>query len=198
MLNLFDFAANSHVDSMELLEAHAQQLKDNKRLLVVGTYHREFYCGDDFNWASEKLDIFSEAHVDKDVYISVRIDFLDEDTVLNRLNNSANRFRFEKFDYFSFNQAQFIVLKSQSPCNTHVQINLEAQQELGGENRSLSLPISRILLAPINSKFDLKVLRFSLLTGTVDGACDVYPYPNNSDKIADYFNGFAKELVNES
>ncbi|NDV91706.1 hypothetical protein GTH32_10975 [Alteromonas sp. 345S023] len=198
MPNLFEFTANSHVTSMDVLEAQALQVKDNKRLLVVGTYDREVYCGDDFNWAGEKLEIFSEANVDKDIYISVRIDFLDENTVLGRLNNSDNRFHFEKFDYFSFNQAQFIVLKSLSPCNTYAEINLEAQPENGGANRSLSLPISRILLAPIHSKFDLSVLRFALLTGTVDTTCDVYPYPNNSDKIADYFNGFVKELVNES
>ena len=198
MPSLFDFTANSNIESMEALEAQGLQLKYSKQLFVVGTYNQEFYNGAEFNWAGGKLELFSEANIERDVYISVRTDFLDENTVLDRINNPLNQLQFETLDRFSIGQAEFMVLKSLVPCNTYSKINLKAQPEYVGSKRSLSVPISRILLAPTDSKFDLPVLRFALFTGTVNHTCDVYPYPNDSDKIADYFNGFVKELVNES
>lgn len=198
MPSLFDFTANSNVESMEALDAQGLQLKYSKQLFVVGTYNQEFYNGAEFNWAGGKLELFSEANIERDVYISVRTDFLDENTVLDRINNPLNQLQFETLDRFSIGQAEFMVLKSLLPCNTYSKINLKAQPEYVGDKRSLSIPISRILLAPTDCTFDLPVLRFALLTGTVNQGCGVYPFPNNSDKVADYFNNFAKELVNES
>lgn len=59
MASLYEFMANDFVQNMPELEGYGEQLKQSKRLFVTGTYNREYYKGDDFNWVGRDLELYS-------------------------------------------------------------------------------------------------------------------------------------------
>lgn len=198
MNNLYKFIANSDVNSIFDLENWANQLKLNKLMLVTGLYEREFYSGGYFNWASKTIELYSMRPEEQVIYLSIRSDFLDENTIISRIESSNSTMNFQIFQRFSFKETKFLVFKSTLPFIHHTKLNFDIQDECGGANRKLSVPVSRILLVSSLFEMSTEVLKFSLLTGSVSEYCDIFPYPTNADSLAEYFNEVCKELAHES
>lgn len=198
MASLYEFMANDFVQNMPELEGYGEQLKQSKRLFVTGTYNREYYKGDDFNWVGRDLELYSLRSEEQIIYLCIRTDFLGQETVRFRLINEESAVAFEQFDSFSYKSAQFSVFKAKAPFHSYAKITLRTQGELDDDNRELSIPLSRVLLTSPDFKVSITVLRFWLLTGTISADCDIYPNSTSADKVADFFNDVSRELANES
>lgn len=197
MDSLYNVIAGGSVPDMTFLQSNASQLRVNKYLLVTGVHPSERFNGDNFNWAGERLDFYSSREYSQDVYICIRTDFVDVNTVNSRFIHSKESMSFSFHDEFTFGKASYMVLKSNAPFSRYGQVTLKPQVEVEGARRTLSIPVARVLFTPLEFKQSKRELEFALITGVVGKACDIFPYSLNADSVADYFISVSKEFAHE-
>ncbi|MFZ8201881.1 hypothetical protein [Alteromonas portus] len=197
MDSLYNVIAGGCVPNMTVLQSNASQLRINKNLLVNGVYPSERFNGENFNWAGENLEFYSSREYSQDVYICIRIDFLDVDTINSRFIHSKDSMSFSLYEEFKFGKASYMVLKSNASFSQYGQVTFKTQVEAEGARRVLSIPISRVLLTPLEFKQSKQELLFALITGVVSRSCDIFPNSLSADSVADYFISVSKEFGHE-